>query len=243
MGVNTDKCKVITFTRRSNCIVFPYTLNNVTLERVSEINDLGVILDSELRFASHFDFVLNKSFRTCGFIKRQSIDFWDISCLHKLFVTLVRPILEYCFVIWFPFYKTHVDRLERVQRKFVNYLLFKMGINKDNYSYDQRLVLVNLELLESRKQKAEIRLGYKLFQNCIDCPGLVMLFDIRVPRLGSRCSETFIPRFHRTNFTFHAPMDNTVRSTGKCYNLTFISVYSHRVVNAPRTNDFKFILK
>ena len=45
LKLNPTKCKVITFSLRKKPILASYRINDVTLDRASEMRDLGVILD------------------------------------------------------------------------------------------------------------------------------------------------------------------------------------------------------
>ena len=75
MQLNINKCKSITFTRKRTKINFNYNLNNINLDSVSEIRDLGVLFDAKLTFKSHINNVTNRAFKLCGFIRRQSSEF------------------------------------------------------------------------------------------------------------------------------------------------------------------------
>jgi Reverse transcriptase (RNA-dependent DNA polymerase) len=48
--LNVSKCKAITFGRRKNPIEHVYRIGEHELERVEEINDLGVFLDKNMTF-------------------------------------------------------------------------------------------------------------------------------------------------------------------------------------------------
>ena len=48
ISFHTSKCKVLTVTRKMTPIAFDYTLDGTALTRVSEQNDLGVIITSTL---------------------------------------------------------------------------------------------------------------------------------------------------------------------------------------------------
>lgn len=45
---NTFKTKVMTYTRKTNSILFPYNINGEVLPRVMEVNDVGVYFDGNL---------------------------------------------------------------------------------------------------------------------------------------------------------------------------------------------------
>jgi hypothetical protein len=47
------------------------------LNRVSSINDLGVIVDKKMTFSEHVDFMAAKAFAMLGFIRRFSLEFRD----------------------------------------------------------------------------------------------------------------------------------------------------------------------
>ena len=55
---------VITFTLRKKRIVSTCYVNHTAMERVSEMRDLGIILDSKLTFGPHIDGVASSGGRT-----------------------------------------------------------------------------------------------------------------------------------------------------------------------------------
>ena len=103
MSINGKKCKIITFTRRCITVNHQYTLKSIPLERVSSITDLGVTLDSKLRFNNHVTLISSKAYAVPGFIRRYTWHFTDIYALKALYCTLVRSLLEYAASIWAPF--------------------------------------------------------------------------------------------------------------------------------------------
>jgi hypothetical protein len=53
--LNVDKCKAITFSRTRYPVEFSDMLAGTVLDRVSSINDLGVIMDEKMNFSEHLD--------------------------------------------------------------------------------------------------------------------------------------------------------------------------------------------
>jgi hypothetical protein len=94
---------------------------------VLTINDLGVIMDSKVSFTGHIDVIVGRALAMLGFVKRLSCEFRDPDTLKTLYVFLVHPKLEYASYVWRPFYGAHIDRIERVQKKFVRYELRGLG--------------------------------------------------------------------------------------------------------------------
>ena len=63
---------------------------------------LGVIISSDLRLNKHCDYVVNKSTKILNFIAR---NFYHCTreTKAKLYLTLVRPTLEYACSAWDPY--------------------------------------------------------------------------------------------------------------------------------------------
>ncbi|CAM1319506.1 Uncharacterised protein r2_g2786 [Pycnogonum litorale] len=115
LSLNIKKCACITFSRKKDPGSFNYELDNQPVNRVTKIKDLGVIMTCDVKWSSHLQMSVNKAFKLCGFVKRQTYNFSSITAIRKLYVSLVRPILEYASVIWNSDSKTNDGRLERVQ--------------------------------------------------------------------------------------------------------------------------------
>jgi hypothetical protein len=117
---NVDKCKTLTFSRTLYPVEFAYMLAGTVLDRVSSINDLGVIMNEKMNFSEHVNVMVGKAFAMLGFIRRPSFEFRDPYTLKSLYTSLVRPKLEYASCVWNPFYDVHVDKIERVQKWFIH---------------------------------------------------------------------------------------------------------------------------
>jgi hypothetical protein len=87
-------------------------LAGTRLDRVSFINDLGVIMDEKMNFLEHVDVMVGKAFAMLGVLRRLLFEFRDPCTLYR---SLVRPKLEYASYVWSPFYDGRVDMFERVQ--------------------------------------------------------------------------------------------------------------------------------
>ena len=92
--LNINKCKTLTYSRKTNIIKYRYMINNVTLERTNDIKDLGINFDSQVTFNIHFRSTVTSAYRTYGFIIRNCNQF-SIQVLSTLYFSLVRSKLEY----------------------------------------------------------------------------------------------------------------------------------------------------
>ena len=78
-----------------------------------------------------------------------------------LFITYVRPILEYSSVIWSPHHIFEIDLIERVQRIFTKKLL-------PDLTYRHRLLILNLDSLFVRRVKFDLIFVYKMLHNLVN---------------------------------------------------------------------------
>lgn len=111
---NINKCSTATFTKRLNQVIHQYVMNEKPIATKETITDLGVIFDKTLSFKYRIENIVNNSFRSLGFIIRNSYNFYNSVTLIKLYNTYVRSKLEYASVIWLPYYKTYIDQIEKV---------------------------------------------------------------------------------------------------------------------------------
>ena len=121
--VSIPKCMVMSFTRRKDTLTHDYTVGGTVLQRVNQVNDLGVLMDPKLSFDLHRASVIAKASRQLGFISKISKDFKDPYCLKSLYCSLVRPILENTAIVWLPYQLTWIIRIERVQKRFLRMAL------------------------------------------------------------------------------------------------------------------------
>jgi hypothetical protein len=140
-------CLIKTFT-------FTFTL--------SVVSDLGVVVDSDLRFSHNVNKIVSKAHKRANLILRCFIT-RDILSLTNAFKVYVRPILEYCSVVWCPHLVKDIDSIEKVQRRFTKRL---PGMN--NMTYYQRLRALGLESLELRRIRIDLLFTYKIMFGLVD---------------------------------------------------------------------------
>ena len=127
MTISVQKCAVISFHRCSNPMKATYTIGRTPLARVNEINDLGVLLDDKLTFGPHRANIIDRASRQLGFLMKVSKDFTNIHCLISLYSALVRSIVESSAIVWAPYQTTWIDRIERLQKRFVRFALRRLS--------------------------------------------------------------------------------------------------------------------
>lgn len=110
--------------------------------------------------------------------------------------------------MWSPYYITHVHRLERVQRRFLRLIAFKLHIPRELISYTDISNLLNIASLESRRTYINILVLFKVTNGIIDCPELLPSISLRVPQRHTRSEDLCVLHvgIHRTNYGFNSPL-------------------------------------
>ena len=103
------------------------------IEYVTEEKDLGILIDSKLKFRAHVGTVVSKANQMLGIIKRSFDNMGEFAFLN-LYKSLVRPHLEYGNVIWSPATVNEIILIEGVQRRATAMIKKCKGL-----SYEERL--------------------------------------------------------------------------------------------------------
>lgn len=205
MVVNPKKCSIITFTRKRQPIIFDYCLLGTTIDRVNQVKDLGVILDSKLTFKPHVSYIVDKASRTLGFIFRIAKNFTDVYCLKSLYCSLVRSTLEYCSAVWSPAYDNGSERIESVQHRFLRFALRKLPWRNPFQlpSYESRCQLIDLELLRTRRDVCRALTVADTLQGRIDCAFILEKNDLHAQSRSLRNNVMLRLPLRRTNYGMH----------------------------------------
>lgn len=222
---NETKCKIITFAVKRNPNIIDYKLFDAPMERVSDIRDLGLILDSKLNFHKHVNVICKAASKMLGFVIRTSADFDDIRVAKILYNAFVRSKLEYGAVAWNPYQEKYSLMIERIQRKFARWL-YKKCHGYYPYLYPSQFVLgmVEIETLKARRVMATISHYLSILRGRLDCQEIVERVGLLVPRC-LQCDETGMvaprrkPRLIKTPATrtqraSFAPTNNALRLIG-----------------------------
>ena len=203
MVLNVDKCKHMFFSRQCSPHLNEYNIGGKTLQTVNQIKDLGVIFDSKLSFVEHISMCCNKALKMLGFVIRHTKYFNSLWALRTLYVSLVRTHLENNSIVWSPFYQIHVNAIERVQRKFLRHINFKLGIPAENINYKHLMQMLKIQPMSDRHKYFDKLFICKIINNEIVCPELMCYIRFHVPARTVRDVNTFSNEWHRTIYGSH----------------------------------------
>ena len=95
-------------------------------------------------------------------IKRTCKGLNDSKTLKTLYCSLVRSNLEYCSVVWSPYSRKNINKLEGVQRQATKFIL------KTNDSYVTRLQRFHLLSLEDRRVLTDVTFFFEALKGLAD---------------------------------------------------------------------------
>ena len=177
-------------------------MNGHVLEQVEHEKDLGIIIDNELKFHVQASVAVKKANQILGLIKR-TITTKNEKTIPLLYMTLVRPHLEYANVVWGPHYKGDQQLVEKVQRRAT-----KMIPRLRNLSYDLRLRHLNLPSLQHRRRRGDMIMAYKIMTGRVRVDKHE-LFNLRV-NSTTRGHRYKIFKKHATSFVKQSTFCNRI---------------------------------
>jgi hypothetical protein len=128
LTVNINKSNYIIFKprQRRQLLDLNLEINKSSMNQVSEVVFLGVILDEHLSWKSHISHIARKISKSIGVIFKSSFCL-PKSSLRLLYYSLVYPYLQYCVTVWGSTYPSNLKRIILLQKRVVR------CINKDAY--------------------------------------------------------------------------------------------------------------
>ena len=158
LSFNPKKCHVLTLGKFDNIRhTKRYTMYASEIEHVFDEKDLGITIDSELKFEDHISLKLKKANNMVGLIRRS---FSHLRCdlFKQLYISFVRPHLEYAQAVWSSHLRKHINMIENAQMRATK-LLDGMG----NLNYAERLKKLDLPTLVYRRARGDMIEIYKHF--------------------------------------------------------------------------------
>eukprot|EP00102_Acyrthosiphon_pisum_P024314 XP_016661524.1 PREDICTED: RNA-directed DNA polymerase from mobile element jockey-like [Acyrthosiphon pisum] len=184
LSLNISKCKVMSFHRSKSVFSFDYKLGGISIQRVNQVQDLGILFVPSLNFSPHIDFMTSKSFRVLGFIRRHSVNFSSANCLLALYKALVRSVIEYGSVVWSPYTAVDISRIDRVQNCFMRFAGYCLNIPHEPHDYRPVSQALRLDSLSARRDNFGIAFIQRLIDGRIDAPRILGELSFRIPKLA-----------------------------------------------------------
>ena len=130
------------------CKHFQYNVaDDITLRPVHQLQDLGILMSSDLSWSPHIRAIANKARHKASWV-HSVFHTRTASVMLTLYKSMVRSLLKYCCPLWHPIKISDIQELESVQKAFTARI---SGI-KDMHYWD-RLVHLSLMSLQRRRER------------------------------------------------------------------------------------------
>ena len=188
LSLNVAKTKFMVFHTSNRLVRYPNLLiNGRPIERVTQFNFLGLILQSNMSWSMHTNHISLKVSKAIGIIYRLK-DVYPLLVLQTLYNTLILPYFNYCILAWGATINNN-NRLHLLQKKALRL------ISNSNYIAHTEPIYKNLRLLKLTDMFpiAVWKFYYKLMNNQL--PEYFIDWKPELPRVCTRY-EIRSPVFH-----------------------------------------------
>jgi uncharacterized protein (UPF0303 family) len=94
LPISFAKCSTLTINKRSADNEVAFKLGEIILPNLSEVKDLGILVDNRLSFSSHISYAVKNAYQRANLIRRSFIS-KHVPTLLQAYKVYVRPLLEY----------------------------------------------------------------------------------------------------------------------------------------------------
>ena len=166
LKLNSTKCNVLRFMRgRASRIVggfggiCEYHINNSNITFAQTCRDLGIMVDSELKFHAHIKSIVGKASGISSNILSSTLC-RSPEFMVSIYIAHVRPLLEFSSCLWNVGYILDSKLLEGVQRRWTKQI---DGLSE--VPYHERLRRLNLYSVTGRLLRADMIKYWRIFHD------------------------------------------------------------------------------
>ena len=149
--------------------------------------------------------------------------FSDISLIKNHYYAYVLSKVEYACLIWCPIYASHAIVLDKIHRRFMKFLSFKVDGIYPEIGIDQRQLLHRHDMvsLSYRRDQSCAKFVCKLLHNQIDCEFLLAKIPIYVSRNSSRSVASFRTLAGRPDVLCRTPINIMCKAADRIFHDVF----------------------
>ena len=220
LSLNLNKTHFILFRRKRVRVSMSIDviIDNVKIDMVERTKFLGVMIDQNLSFQSHINYIKGKVARGIGILYKSKpyFSFETMRMLYNAFIypyfIHIYPYFTYCIEVWGNTYKSYLEPLVKLQKRAIRTIV---GARKCAHT---ALLFINLKLLNTKEIYIYcVQLCmYKYHHNTL--PSIFSDFFVRnnsVHEYDTRQQNLF-----HAPLIFTKPLSRTVRVSG-------VTLYNH----------------
>ena len=195
LQLNPAKCKHTILSRKHLPIqpTLQLRICGAPIEKVSSFKYLGVWLSEDLKWNAHIQQITNKARRQAGLIYRRFYKHSNPQCLKQLYLSFVRPHLEYAAPVWNPHHTSQIASIEKVQK-----FALRMCYKDWREQYVSLLERSGIQSLADRRKLLDICYLYQLLTGVFNFPDAPLMHRNLDSRLRSFDPQLLCLPFART---------------------------------------------
>ncbi|EYB92879.1 hypothetical protein Y032_0189g1209 [Ancylostoma ceylanicum] len=199
-----------------------FYLDNQELRVSHSVSDLGVTYTDALSFEDYINKCARVAFARSNCILR-AFSTRNLDTLSRLFATYVRPLLEYCSMLWSPSKKLIIDALENVQKRYTWRIFARNGLLR--VPYKERL---------SRLQSDSLQLRRCILDQCFVYKVVFGEVDMDISTLFSFSEFSGRTRGHRFRFVLPKAHSQQFRS---CFMARVVKIWNELPVSIVQSSS------
>ena len=161
LNLASEKCFVLKIGKHQDTSTHNFYLDGQQLSTEIVAKDLGINATQNLKWEYHINYLF-KIGSQISFQIKKSFKTKNIWTLLKLYLTYIRPKMEYNSPVWSPYLKKDIIKLEAIQRSFTKFACLRCSILFS--SYQDRLYKLNLKTLEYRRAVFDLIFLFKIIR-------------------------------------------------------------------------------
>ena len=130
----------------------------VLLGKTEAVKDLGVIIENNGKSSKQIQSEVSRVNSVLGRM-RKIFQFFNIRLFKIIYPTYIRPHLEFGSAVWNSMNKADIKKIEGIQK-----MATKMVIELSSMEYEERLEVLGLTTLESRRKRGNLIQIYKILK-------------------------------------------------------------------------------
>lgn len=155
---NSNKTETILFSRKRNRPNHPnLIMNNTVIKNVQEHKHLGIIFSNDGKWGPHISSIVSRAWKRIGILRFFKFKLGRKS-LEKMYLSFIRPLLEYSDSLWDNCSDELKRELESVQIEAARIVTGATKLCSINNLYNE----LKWELLSTRRRKHKLILFYKM---------------------------------------------------------------------------------
>lgn len=199
--------------------MFNYSVKGVEISQINSFKYLGLTFTNNLTWSMHIDKICASTRRKLGLL-RHKLKKSPSHVKLLAYNTLIRPRLEYACIVWDPFTKKDINKLEQIQRLAIRFIYNRYRRHDSPTSLMQTN---NIMTLQSRRKITRLKFLYQLWNRklALDPAPYLNLLPHRPTRNFHPFKFNSI--FARTNKFKHSFFPRTISDWNALPSETFLS--------------------